>query len=164
MKLRIVTTVACIIAVCVFAGTPRTMADDDDAGIHYTLDSSAHHVRLGQSPGLRLSVTNSTGSPVSHVLEPAAYEVTIDGPEGHSVWFFLVHIMPTDLRLQIGQTTYLFGGATTYQYPDSSYFERAGTYHVKYCDRWVINGHDKRICSKSLEVHVGDTDADRDGN
>jgi hypothetical protein len=133
---------------------------DDDAGIKYTLQAATGSVPAGQSPGLRLSVTNNSGAPVLHVLEPTAYAVTIDGPDGHDIWFFQEQFMPMGLRLQSGQTSYLFGGSTRYQYPDTIYFEHAGVYHIRYCDNWKIDGHWKKICSNNLEVHVGVGNAD----
>jgi hypothetical protein len=100
---------------------------------------------------------------LSHVLEPTAYEVTIDGPDGHDIWFFKEHIMPTDLRLQSGQTAYLFGGSTTYRYPESIYFEHPGVYHIRYCDNWKIDKHWKKICSNTLQIQIGGNTAKPNG-
>jgi hypothetical protein len=133
------------------------------ATITYVLQAAAASVPLGQTPGLRLSVTNDSRVAVSHVLEPASYEVRIDGPGGHRVWFYQTHIMPASWRLDAGQTHFLFGGASTYRHPEPIYFDQPGAYRIRYCDRWKTGGHENKICSNTLEVRVGVGSAGNDG-
>lgn len=161
MKCKILVLASLTALFSIFANP--CIADADDSPVSYVLQSSAAAVPLGQSPGLRLLVINRSAVSLLHVLNPSAYEVTIEGPDGHRVWAFQGHVMIVGLRLQSGETAYLFGDSTSYRYPDTIYFDHAGAYHIRYCDRWTINGRQKKICSNNLEVHVGTPDADHDG-
>lgn len=141
-------------AAILLTGMPL-MADSDAPAVQYIVETAASKIRLGQSPGVRLAVKNLSGGSIDHALRPSAFRLLFDGPDGKEAWFFEQHISrPRAFHLTPYEQMYLVGDIATYVSPAPEYFQKAGTYHLRYCDRWTVDGRNREICSSPVRVQI----------
>lgn len=146
------------LALATIFGPTHAFADQSEEPIKYVLETSTVSVPLGQSPGVRLLVQSASSTAILHGLKQmSAYELRIHGPAGYGAWPFQQYVsQPEAFQLAPGERKYLFGTATSYLYPDAIVFEKPGVYHLQYCDRWLVKGEEREICSNRVKVRVGD--------